>query len=121
MPNLNSPSVEPTPGRHQPSRRRDTTESLERLLEGAQSTFVERGYHAANVHEICARSNVGIGTFYAHFDHKHDLLKRLFLDRMLLMPALLDLVTQVRLARPLEHATHKLLIPGTARGGFGGV
>ena len=55
--------------------------TLERLLDGAQETFVERGYHAANIQEICARSKVGIGTFYTHFEHKRELLKRVFVER----------------------------------------
>ena len=59
--------------------------TLERLMDGAQETFAERGYGAAHIHEICARSNVGIGTFYAHFDHKRELLQRVCVERSVLL------------------------------------
>jgi AcrR family transcriptional regulator len=89
MPNPNSPSVR-GPDRRKGTRRRDTATSLDRLLEGAQATFAEKGYHLANVHEICARANVGIGTFYAHFDHKHELLEHLMVERAITLPQLLS-------------------------------
>jgi AcrR family transcriptional regulator len=65
--------------------RRDVTASLERLLDGAQATFAERGYRASSISEICARSNVGIGTFYAHFEHKRELLQRVCTERSFLL------------------------------------
>lgn len=89
MPNPTSPSVH-DPDRRQTTRRRDTTDSLDRLLDGAQATFAERGYHLANVHEICARANVGIGTFYAHFDHKNQLLEHLMVERAVSLPQVLS-------------------------------
>lgn len=89
MPNLNSPSAR-GPERRKAIRRRDTSTSLDRLLEGAQATFAEKGYHLANVHEICARANVGIGTFYAHFDHKNQLLEHLMVERAITLPQLLS-------------------------------
>jgi AcrR family transcriptional regulator len=88
MPNPNSPSARGA-DRRKATRRRDTTGSLDRLLEGAQATFAERGYHQANIHEICARANVGIGTFYAHFDHKSQLLEHLMVERAVALPQLL--------------------------------
>jgi AcrR family transcriptional regulator len=83
MPNLSSPSVRGLDRRT--TNRRGTAASLDRLLDGAQATFAERGYRAANIHEICARSNVGIGTFYAHFDHKRELLQRVCVERSVLL------------------------------------
>ena len=61
------------------SGRADAT--LERLMAGAQATFAERGYAASNIHEICARAKVGIGTFYAHFEHKRELLQQVMVER----------------------------------------
>jgi len=61
--------------------RRNVTASLERLLDGAQATFTARGFHLASVHETCARANVGIGTFYSHFDSKNELLQHLVAER----------------------------------------
>ena len=82
-----------------PSPRGDAT--LERLLDGAVEVFAKRGYHAANVREICARSGVGIGTFYAHFGHKRELLRRVFLDRA---------VPFSRLVTPADLLDHDLLV-----------
>jgi AcrR family transcriptional regulator len=70
-------------------------------MDAAQSVFAERGYHATNIHEICARADVGIGTFYAHFDHKKDLLARIMAERVPTLPDMLtaeDLVDHERLA-----------------------
>jgi len=114
MPNPNSPS-ERGPERRKAARRRDTADSLARLLDGAQAIFAERGYHAANVHEICARSNVGIGTFYAHFDHKRDLLQRVFVERVLRSPTADDLLDHVRLIAALEHAADDPKVAGLLR------
>lgn len=88
MPNLNSPSAR-GPDRRKTVRRRDAATSLDRLLDGAQSTFAERGYHQASIHEICARANVGIGTFYSHFDSKDRLLEHLMVERAVTLPQLL--------------------------------
>lgn len=79
--------------------------AVERLLDGAQAVFSERGYHAATVHEICARAQVGIGTFYANFDHKRQLLQRVMVERALTLSAALspaDLATPERLAPRLR-------------------
>ena len=84
MPNLNSSSVR-GPDRRKSIRRRDTASSLDRLLDGAQAIFAERGYRAASISEICARSNVGIGTFYAHFEHKRQLIQRVCVERAVLL------------------------------------
>jgi len=104
MPNLNSPSVRVT-DRRKAVRRRDTASSLDRLLDGAQLTFAERGYHQANIHDICARANVGIGTFYSHFDSKNQLLEHLMVERAVTLPQLLtadDLVEVGTLAARLR-------------------
>jgi AcrR family transcriptional regulator len=114
MPNPNSPS-DRDPERRKAARRRDPADSLARLLDGAQAIFAERGYHAANVHEICARSNVGIGTFYAHFDHKRDLLQRVFVERVLRSPTADDLLDHVRLIAALEHAADDPKVAGLLR------
>jgi AcrR family transcriptional regulator len=102
MPNTNSPSGS---GRKERKPRRDAT--LERLLDGAQATFAERGYHAANIHEICSRADVGIGTFYAHFDHKRELLQQVVVERGVVLSGLLtpdDLLDRKRLASALRRA-----------------
>jgi AcrR family transcriptional regulator len=42
--------------------------------------FAERGYHAATIHEICARAEVSVGSFYSHFDDKRELMIRVIED-----------------------------------------
>jgi AcrR family transcriptional regulator len=78
------PTVGPRPRQWTPSRR-TASRHIERLLDGAHATFAQRGYRAARVQEICTRSKVGIGTFYAHFGHKRELLKRVLVERSVLV------------------------------------
>lgn len=78
MSNLNSTST--TSGGRQGSLR-ERGASFRRLLDGAEATFAERGYAAATIHDICARAGVGIGTFYAHFGQKAELLRQVMVIR----------------------------------------
>jgi AcrR family transcriptional regulator len=97
---------------------RGPTESVDRLLDGAQATFAERGYRAASIHEICARSTVGIGTFYAHFDHKRDLLQRVFIDRAVLLSRILtpaDLLDHGQLVASLRRTVDEPVAAGLSR------
>jgi AcrR family transcriptional regulator len=99
-----------------PSPRGDAT--LERLLDGALEVYAERGYHAASVREICARSGVGIGTFYAHFEHKRELLRRVFIDRALPFSRLVtpaDLLDHDRLVACLRTAVDDPVTSGLFR------
>jgi AcrR family transcriptional regulator len=79
MPNPKSPSVaERKPRGH---------ERLQRLRRAARTTFAEKGFHGATIHEICGRADVGVGTFYTHFDSKAHLIADL-VDRRGLAEAL---------------------------------
>jgi AcrR family transcriptional regulator len=92
--------------------------TLERLIDGAQATFAERGYGAANIHEICARAQVGIGSFYAHFDHKRELMQRVFVERGVLLSSILtadDLLDHERLVACLRRANDDPLAAGLLR------
>jgi AcrR family transcriptional regulator len=92
--------------------------TLERLMDGAQVTFAERGYGAANIHDICARAQVGIGTFYAHFDHKRELLQRVFVERAVLLSSTLtadDLLDHDRLVASLRRANDDPVSAGLLR------
>ncbi len=44
------------------------------LYENAIKLFAERGYSAVTIEEICAQSNLTKGTFYVHFNSKHDIV-----------------------------------------------
>jgi AcrR family transcriptional regulator len=117
MRDLNSNSVT---GRPQGTSRstRDAAGSLSKLLDGAQQSFSEHGYHAATVHDICARANVGIGTFYAHFDDKSQLLKRLMSERAVTLSRLLhaaDFVDAATLSQKLRHIVDEPVAAGMWR------
>ena len=116
MPNLNSHSGR-GPDRRKAARRRDSADSLERLIDAGQAVFVERGYHEANIHEICARAGVAIGTFYAHFEHKRDLLKAVFVERVLLpgSPTAEDLLDHGRLIATIERVADEPMVAGLLR------
>jgi AcrR family transcriptional regulator len=111
MPNPNSDSVTGDSR----SGRRDAT--LERLLDGAQATFAERGYAAANIHEICARAKVGIGTFYAHFENKRELLQQVMERAPRFSSALTvkDLLERPRIVGWLQSAVDDQLATGLWR------
>jgi AcrR family transcriptional regulator len=92
--------------------------ALKRLLDGSVETFVELGYRAAKIREICARSKVGIGTFYTHFEHKRELLKRVFLDRAVPLSSQMtpgDLLDHGRLVARLRAALDDRLQAGLLR------
>lgn len=57
--------------------RRDGRETRARLLDVAQKTFEERGYHGASVAEICRRASVANGTFYRYFHDKDEVFLHL--------------------------------------------
>lgn len=60
---------------------RERGDGFRRLLNGAEATFSEHGYHAATIHDICARAGVGIGTFYTHFGRKSELIRQVMVVR----------------------------------------
>jgi AcrR family transcriptional regulator len=78
MPNLNTSAITSA---SRPGTIRGRSDSFRRLLDGAETTFAERGYNAATIHDICARAGVGIGTFYTHFGRKSELLRQVMVVR----------------------------------------
>ena len=44
------------------------------LLYAAKGVFASRGYHAANIADICKEANVARGTVYQYFQNKRDVL-----------------------------------------------
>lgn len=66
------------------TRRRDATRRA--LLDAARATLTRTGYDGATIGEIAGTADVGVGTFYLHFEDKKDLLVA-FVD---------ELVTELR-------------------------
>jgi TetR/AcrR family fatty acid metabolism transcriptional regulator len=60
-----------------PERRRTYLPAADRraqILERAKGVFARRGYHKANVAQICAAAGIGRGTLYQYFDNKRAVL-----------------------------------------------
>src|SRR5262244_2793823 len=50
------------------------------ILDVAKGVFAGRGYHDANVADICKAARIGRGTLYLYFDNKRDVLLALMED-----------------------------------------
>lgn len=65
----------------------------ETIVKTAIAMFQKNGYHETTVNQICAACGITKGTFYYHFDSKHDLIFKyyeLLFDRMAnLMPEII--------------------------------
>ncbi|MFE7111485.1 TetR/AcrR family transcriptional regulator [Streptomyces sp. NPDC057575] len=59
-----------------PTKRRPQTTA--RLLQAAQETFAERGFHGSSIEVICERAGLTRGAFYSNFRAKEDLFFALF-------------------------------------------
>jgi AcrR family transcriptional regulator len=97
---------------------------VERLIDAAWAVFVARGYHAATIHDICAAAQVGIGSFYAHFDDKGELLRQVMIERASTLPQLLtaeDFADDAALARKLRTAVEGETAPGLWRAWHEGI
>jgi AcrR family transcriptional regulator len=65
-----------------PRKRPSRQETIEKLLDGATTAFVERGFHGATLDDICARAGLTRGAFHSSFENKEQLFLALY-DRML--------------------------------------
>ncbi len=58
------------------TRRADAAANRLRILDAAREVFAARGLEA-EMKDVAARANVGVGTLYRHFDNRDDLLAAL--------------------------------------------
>ena len=65
-----------------------------RILEGANAVFLEKGFDAAGVNDICRAAGISKSTLYVYFDNKEELFEAMVEQRR---DAMLDTV-----ARPLR-------------------
>ena len=63
-------------GRTRLSREELDERQLRRILDAAIQVFAKRGYQASTVDNIVATAELGVGSFYAHFDGKEACLDR---------------------------------------------
>lgn len=60
---------------YKPPRQRRSHESLERILDAAESLIRERGYDEMTIAEVVQRSGSSVGSLYARFNNKLGLLR----------------------------------------------
>src|SRR6516165_8027205 len=73
------------------------------ILDVAKRVFAERGYHDANVADICKAARIGRGTLYQYFENKRSVLLALMED------------LAARLARLLEARPRVAAMPEVSR------
>ena len=61
---------------YKPPRQRRSHESLERILDAAESLIRERGFDTMTIAEVVQRSGSSVGSLYARFNNKLGLLQR---------------------------------------------
>jgi len=69
-------------------RRREATRT--QIIEAAARVMADRGLHATKIADIAAAADVGVGTFYLHFETKQELFDELVLDAVTRLTALVD-------------------------------
>jgi len=73
------------------------------LLRAATRVLAERGLHATKIADIAAAADVGVGTFYLHFDTKDALYDALVEDTVTRLKAAVDAARE-GLADPVEES-----------------
>ena len=61
---------------------RDPAEVRRRLLAAATRCFAERGFEGVNSNQIARDAGVGVGTFYNHFQDKHEVHQAVVLETL---------------------------------------
>jgi len=56
-------------------KRRDGLQRQSQIMEIALKLFSEKGYHATSIDDIIGQAGIVKGTFYLHFESKHNLLE----------------------------------------------
>ena len=69
--------------------RKDAVRNRERILQSAKALFAERGL-AVTLHEIAARTGVGVGTIYRHFPKKAPLIDEIFAEQLAELTAIFE-------------------------------
>ena len=68
----------PTPSRR--ARRREETRS--RLIAAARALIAEKGVAALRIQELAERADVGLGSFYNHFENKDELVEQVITESL---------------------------------------
>lgn len=69
-------------------RRREATR--EQIVRAAEHVMAEKGVHATKITDIAAAADVGVGTFYLHFETKQELFDELVADAVTRLQAAIE-------------------------------
>lgn len=83
-------------------RRREKTRA--ELLEAAKRVLAAKGYHQTKITDIAAEADVGVGTFYLHYENKEALFLELVQETTQRLKATLD-AARARAGSPAEQVT----------------
>ncbi|MFT4005537.1 MAG: TetR/AcrR family transcriptional regulator [Lacrimispora sp.] len=59
-------------------RHEQAAQTKNRIFVNANELFNEKGFKSVTIRDICKRSNIAVGTFYLHYQSKHDILYDLY-------------------------------------------
>jgi AcrR family transcriptional regulator len=89
------------------------------ILAAAKRVFARRGYHVANIDDVCKAARIARGTLYQYFDNKRDLMLALMQETLARVQRTLDARAPLRIPTlPLpvaaivafcQHRTRELL------------
>ena len=85
-------------------RERRKLELRGRILEAAADLFMQRGFHATKVADVCDRVDIAHKTFFNHFPSKQHLI------REIAQPSLAELFADIESSRKQEHTTRERLL-----------
>ena len=85
------------------------------ILSCAKRVFAERGFHAANVSDICAAAGIGRGTLYQYFTNKRSVLTAILRETLERVRALMEKQSRQVAYPPPEAITRNAAIAASAR------
>jgi AcrR family transcriptional regulator len=93
-----STSLSATPSKSPKTARGERTRN--RLLDAAEESFGESGFHSTSIGDITRRASVALGTFYVYFDSKGEIFRALV--------AHMGALTRAWIAERVKGATDRL-------------
>jgi len=78
------------------------TDTLERILDSAESLFAERGFHGTSTRQIAARAGISIQTLHYHCDNKPNLYHMVIERSVIPVTRMIDDHVQRMLAQDLH-------------------
>lgn len=93
-----------------PARRPSEAERRDRILEAAERVFIERGFHAATMHNIAEAAGMSAGNLYRTFPSKEAIVEGLCLcDQEQRVEAFMNLAGSKSMLAAFEGSLHEML------------